>query len=159
LAESLKHPARLRKSLRVVNLSTEINSKSLAGWAVILERNDLYDVLSKTTKSGYPEVGLQLWHPTEDVVIHIYYWQAQYLSGEAESPIVLPDNLREYRDRMKLILASNRHNIRNFSPALLAGMDAIDLIASRHFRTPVAPYFWYRLLPKDELPNHDGPTM
>lgn len=131
---------------------------TLAGWAVILERNDLYDVLSKNTKSDYPEVGLQLWHPTEDVAKHLYYWQAQYRSGEAEAPIVLPDTFDEYRDRMKLILASNRHNIRSFSPALLSGMDSIDLVASRHFRTPVAPYFWYRLLPKDELPNHDGPT-
>jgi len=40
-------------------------------------------------------------------------------------------------------------DIRAFSPACLAGMDAIDLIACRHFRTPVAPIFWYRLLPKD----------
>jgi hypothetical protein len=131
---------------------------TLAGWAVILERNDLYEVLAKNTKSDYPEVCLQLWHPTEDVAKNLYYWQAQYRSGEAEAPIVLPETSNEYRDRMKLILASNRYNIRIFSPALLAGMDAIDLVASRHFRTPVAPYFWYRMLPKDELLNQENPT-
>jgi hypothetical protein len=131
---------------------------TLAGWAVILERNDLYDVLSKNTKRDYPEVGLQLWHPTEDVAKHLYYWQAQYRSGESEAPIILPGTFDEYRDRMKAILALSRLDIRTFSPALLSGMDAIDLVASRHFRTPVAPYFWYRMLPKDELPNHDGPT-
>jgi hypothetical protein len=118
---------------------------------VILERNDLYDVLSKNTKSDYPEVGLQLWHPTEDVARHLYYWQAQLRSGEAEAPISLPDSAAEYRHTMKGLLSLPHLDIRTFSPAVLAGMDAIDLVASRHFRTPVAPYFWYRMLPRDEL--------
>lgn len=117
---------------------------TLAGWAIILERNDLYDVLSKNTKSDYPEVCLQLWHSTKEVAKHLYYWQAHYRCGEAEAPIVLPDSAVEYRERMKAILALPRLDVRTFSPALLSGMYAIDLVASRHFRTPVAPYFWYQ---------------
>ena len=128
---------------------------TLAGWAVILERYDLYEVLAKNTKSDYPEVFLQLWHPTEDVAKHLYYSQAQYRSGEAEAPIVLPETPDEYQDRMKLILASERYNIRNFSAALLSGMYAIDLVASRHFRTPVAPFFWYGMLRTNEMSCDD----
>jgi len=131
---------------------------TLAGWSIILERNDVYDVLSRNTKTQYPEVCLQLWHPTEDVGRYLYYSQAQYQCGEAEAPILLPDSASEYRDTMKAILALSRLDIRTFSPALLSGMDAIDLVASRHFRTPVAPYFWYRMLPKDELPVSSAPA-
>jgi len=127
---------------------------TLAAWAIILERDDLYGVMANNTKTQYAEVCLQLWHPTEDVARHLYYWQAHYRSGEAEAPILLPDSAAEYRDRMRALLALQRLDIRTFSPSLLSGMDAIDLVASRHFRTPVAPYFWYRMLPKDELPSN-----
>jgi hypothetical protein len=124
---------------------------TLAAWAIILERNDVYDVLAKNTKNMYPEVFLQLWHPTEEVAKHLYYGQAHYRTGETEAPILLPDSAKEYRDRMRALLALPRLDIRTFSPALLLGMDAIDLVASRHFRTPVAPFFWYRLLPQEDL--------
>jgi hypothetical protein len=52
---------------------------------------------------------------------------------------------------MKALLALARFDIRAFSPALLSGMYAIDLIASRHFRTPVAPSFWYQMMPSEEV--------
>ncbi len=119
---------------------------TLAGWSVILGRDDLYDVLARNTKESYPEVCLQLWHPTNDVVKHLYYWPAHYRCGEAEAPIVLPDTSSEYRERMKSVLSSARHSINTFSPACLKGLDALDLIASRHFRTPIAPVLWYKLL-------------
>ncbi len=138
------------EALRTQLMRTSWLLPTLAAWAVILERNDLYEILAKNTKSDYPEVCLQLWHPTQDLAKHLYYWPAQYRCGEAEAPISLPDTADEYRERMKAFLASTRHDIRAFSPALLEGMDAIDLVASRHFRTPVAPFFWYRLLPKND---------
>lgn len=136
------------EALRSQLMRTSWFLATLAGWTVILERADLYEVLAKNTKNDYPEVCLQLWHHAKDVPRHLYYWPAQYRCGEAEAPIVLPDTIDEYRERMKAVLASARHDIRTFSPACLVGMDAIDLVASRHFRTPVAPFFWYRLLPK-----------
>lgn len=137
------------EALRTQLMRTSWMLATLAGWAVILERNDLYEVLARNTKDNYPEVCLQLWHPTKDLARHLYYWPAQYRCGETEAPIILPDSASEYCDRMKAVLDSTRHNVRGFSPACLAGMDAIDLVASRHFRTPVAPSFWYRLLTKE----------
>lgn len=119
---------------------------TLAGWTVLLGRDDLYAVLSKNSKSEYSEVCLQLWHPTQDLEKHLYYWPAQYHCGESEAPITLPDNSNEFRDMMKAVLNSERHNIFDKSSAGLAGIVALDLIACRHYRTPIAPYFWYRLL-------------
>ncbi|MEI7843914.1 MAG: hypothetical protein WCI39_12895 [Gallionellaceae bacterium] len=119
---------------------------TLAGWAVLLGRGDLYEAIAKNSKNEYPEVCLQLWHPTQGLAKHLYYWPAQYHCGESEAPITLPDRSSEFRDMMKAVLDSKRHNIFDNSSAGLAGIVALDLIACRHHRTPVAPYFWYRLL-------------
>jgi len=133
-------------------LSTRLMSTSwllptLAGWSIILERQDLYDVLARNSRKAYPEICLQLWHPTNhDLFVHLYYHAAQHYSGESEAPITLPDTAAEYRTRMETIMQSARYNIVDASSASKAGVPVLDLIACRHFRTPIAPYFWYQLL-------------
>jgi hypothetical protein len=119
---------------------------TLATWSVILGQDDLYEVLANNSKNSYPEICLQLWHPTTECAQHMYYRSAADHCGEVEAPICLPDTLAEYREMMRAILNTPRFDISTFSPACLAGMDAIDLIACRHFRTPVAPSFWFSLL-------------
>ena len=118
---------------------------TLAGWSVILERVDLYNLLAKNTRSDYPEVCMQFWHPTQDISNHIYFSQAQFHCGETEAPINLPENIDAFCDMINAVVGSSRHNIVDSSPAGLVGMPTLDLIACRHFRTPVAPYFWYKL--------------
>lgn len=118
---------------------------TLAAWAVILERDDLYNFLVKTTKEDYPEICMQFWHPTQDLFNYLYFKQAQYDCGETEAPIHLPEGTTKFIERMNEILASTRHNVIDSSPAGLAGITAIDLVASRHFKTPIAPYFWFKL--------------
>jgi hypothetical protein len=129
---------------------------TLAGWTVLLGRDDLYIVLAKNSKNEYPEVCLQLWHPTQDLAKHLYYCSAQYHCGESEAPITLPDSSSEFLNMMKAVLDSERHNVVDNSSAGLAGIVALDLIACRHHRTPIAPYFWYRLL--NSLPKSGTPV-
>jgi hypothetical protein len=133
-------------------MSTSWLLPTLAGWSVILERNDLYDALAKNSKKQYPEICLQLWHPTgQDFSNNLYYRPAQYYCGESEAPIILPDAMSEYRNQMEAILKSERYNVVDASTAGKAGISAIDFVACRHFRTPVAPFAWYQLLPLNEL--------
>jgi hypothetical protein len=119
---------------------------TLAAWSVILKREDLYAVIAKHSKTDYPQVCLQLWHPNQDLFKYVYYQPAHHSCGESEAPIILPDTADEYRSRMVGVLESARHNIISCSPAVTAGIAAIDLIACRHFRTPVPPSIWYQLL-------------
>lgn len=119
---------------------------TLAAWAVVLERDDLYAVIAKNSKTDYPEICLQLWHPTQDLPKHLYFHMAQYQCGESEAPIKLPDTAQEFRGRMKAILESSRHNIIESSPTWREGVPAIDFMAYRHFRTPVAPFLLCKLL-------------
>jgi len=129
---------------------------TLAGWSVILDRDDVYDLIARGTTTQYPEMCLQLWHPTQDIAKHLYYWSAQDHCGESEAPINLPGTSGEFRSRMKAVLASERHNSIASSPACAAGLPAIDLVASRHFRTPVAPFLWYQLLQDSESSSRAG---
>ena len=119
---------------------------TLAAWAVYVKRDDLYDVIAMHSKTEYPEVCLQLWHPTQDLPKHLYYWPAHYHCGESEAPINLPETANEFRSRMKAVLESSRHNIIASVSARMAGSAAIDLVACRHFRTPVAPFLSYQFL-------------
>lgn len=129
---------------------------TLAGWSVILGRDDVYALIAQNTKTKYPEICLQLWHPTQDIAKHLYYWSAQDHCGESEAPINLPGTSGEFRSRMKAVLASERHNSIASSPACAAGLPAIDLVACRHFRTPVAPFLWYQLLQDSESSSRAG---
>lgn len=120
---------------------------TLAGWSIILRRDDLFEVVSKNAKESYPEVCLQLWHPSvQDFSSHLYFGDALYRCGESEAPIHLPDSATEYRSQMEALLKSERHNVVASSTAGLAGLPAVDLVACRHFRIPIAPFLWYQFL-------------
>jgi len=120
---------------------------TLAGWSVIFERDDLYEFIANNAKNEYPDVCLQLWHPTaQDLPKHLYFSRAQYKCGESEAPVILPDTASQYRVQMEALLESESHNVAATSTAALAGIPALDLIAYRHFRTPVPPIFWYPFL-------------
>jgi hypothetical protein len=118
---------------------------TLASWCVLLEQPDSYQVLVKLQSEACKDVCYQLWHPVHDVFQWHYFKVAHYVSGEAEAPIELPSSMDEYRERMLKLLQSDRHNILSISPALQAGLMPIDFIACRHFRTFVAPFYWYGL--------------
>lgn len=134
------------EELRARLMRTSWLLPTLATWAVILERDDLYAVIAKNSKTDYPEICLQLWHPTQELPKHLYFHMAQYQCGESEAPIKLPDTVEQFRDRVQAVLNSSRHNVIESSPAWKQGLPAIDLVACRHFRTPVAPFFLYQLL-------------
>ncbi|HCT39611.1 MAG TPA: hypothetical protein DF427_00205 [Moraxellaceae bacterium] len=136
------------------NLSKEEISKlkttswllpTLAGWSAILEQPEIYQVLVNLQSDTCKNVCMQLWHPVQDVFQLLYFKIAHYDCGEAEAPILLADNMEEHRQRMLKLIESTRHNILSISPATQAGLMPIDLIASRHFRTFVAPFYWYSL--------------
>lgn len=118
---------------------------TLAGWCVILGREEAYKLLVNLQAEVGKKVCWQLWHPVKDVFQWLYFQVAHYVSGETEAPIALPEGIEEHRERMLKLVESDRHNILTESSALHAGLFSIDLIACRHFRTLVPPLYWYPL--------------
>lgn len=127
-------------------MSTSWMLATLASWCAILGLDDGYEVLVKGSKECYADVCLQLWHPDSDIYQHLYFGQAQFECGTSEAPILLPQNASEFRKRIHAIVKSNQAQIAAASLAGQSGIPSLDLIASRHFLTPVAPYFWYQFI-------------
>jgi hypothetical protein len=129
---------------RVMNMSWTI--PTLAGWCAILKMDESYQVLASESQASYPGVCLQLWHPDDDIYRHLYFCAAHHECGASEAPIQLPDDAASWRMHLATFTDSDQARMLANSSATKAGVQALDLIASRHFSTPVAPAFWYQLL-------------
>lgn len=119
---------------------------TIAGWGVILGMDELYEVLAKNANDKYPNVCIQLWHPEKDLYQYLYFQPAHFDSGATEAPIHLPSTAEDYRKQMNMMRESELGKVTLDSPAAKASLIALDLIAHRHFSTPISPSIWYSLI-------------
>lgn len=138
-------------------MDTSWTLATLAGWSAILDQDDRYELLAKECRESYPGICVQLWHPDEALYKHLYFHQAQFDCGASEAPVDLPERAVAWRDHIRTILASDQTAIAEASPAAHAGIPVLDLIACRHFSTPVAPVFWYRFVGAQAPDDSSGP--
>jgi hypothetical protein len=128
-------------------MRTSWMTATLASWCALLALDDVYEILAKGINNSYQNVVPQLWHPDADWQQHWYFRPAQHSCGNTEAPYSLPDSAEELRKRMRQFLTLAPFDIQNTSSAAKAGMQALDFIACRHYRTPVPAWFWYKMLP------------
>lgn len=119
----------------------------LAGWCTVLGLDEWYQVLRKGLVQDYPKTCAQLWHPDNQIHEHLYFDVAHFSSGASEAPIRLPEDMAQWLVHMRVIVESKQGQECLQTMGCKVGLPAIDLIACRHFGTPVAPAFWYRLAP------------
>lgn len=125
-------------------MSTSWMLSTVASWCAILGLEDAYTLLSRNYRLEYSNVCPQLWHPTEDWPKLWYYQVAYYDTGVTEAPVELPDSLEKILERMRLFNQIEEYNWVKNSQTSLIGLRAIDLIAVRHFGTPLPPSFWFK---------------
>ena len=118
----------------------------LAGLCAMLGLGDLYNVLRQGLLQEYSGICPQLWHPDKQIHDHLYFHTAHFLSGNSEAPIQLPENMQECVAHMRVIVESEHGKDCLQTMGWRVGLPAIDLIACRHFCTPIAPALWYSLL-------------
>lgn len=118
----------------------------LAGWCVVLELDESYRALRQGLVQDYPETCAQLWHPDKQIHEHLYFHAAHFSSGASEAPIRLTEDMAQWLAHMRVIVESEQGKECLQTMGCKVGLPAIDLIACRHFGTPVAPAFWYRLV-------------
>lgn len=123
----------------------------LAGLCTVLSVEDSYRVLRQGMAQDYPQVCAQLWHPDSSIHEHLYFQSAHHYSGVSEAPIHLPENMTQWLAHMHVIVDSVHGKECLQTMGCKVGLPAMDLIACRHFGTPVAPAFWYRLAPSCSL--------
>jgi hypothetical protein len=117
----------------------------LAGWCVCLGSDDAYCALRRGLMQEYPDTCAQLWHPDDQIHQHLYFHAAHFSSGASEAPIHLPEEMPHWLASMRVIVESDQGKECLRTMGCRVGLPAIDLIACRHYGTPIAPTFWYRL--------------
>lgn len=118
----------------------------LAGWCVVLGLDESYRALRQGLVQDYPEICAQLWHPDKQIHEYLYFHAAHFSSGASEAPILLPEEIAQWLAHMRVIVDSAEGKECLQIMGCKVGLPAIDMIACRHFGTPVAPAFWYRLV-------------
>lgn len=121
----------------------------LAGWCVILGVDESYRALQQGLVHEYQDTCVQLWHPDNQIHEHLYFHAAHFSSGASEAPIKLPEEMAQWLAHMRVIVESEQGKESLQTMGHKVGLPAIDIVASRHFGTPIAPAFWYRFA----LPN------
>lgn len=122
----------------------------LAQWCVVLDLKKTYDFLKGAVSQVFSKSTLQIWYPDEETEKFIYNGNASVNSGVVDAPMTLFDSIEE----MKTMIREVNKNI--IKPELISSLSKnfpiLPIIASRHFRTPILPYFWQRLSENDTTP-------
>ena len=129
-----------RTKEELMGLSTLI--PTLAEWLAHLGLDDEYADFATAMAEVFGETDFQLWFPDEDTDDVLYREYAAAETGATFSSIVLPGTADEMRTRMGTL--ATQHDAYERLSCVAHGFPALGLVASRHFRTPVAPGYWQR---------------
>jgi len=134
-----KHDA--PKSLRVSSSILPM----LAEFCVVFGFADEYLVLVQHQQKTFNEVNFQIWQP-DDMTDEKLYCESARGTGICFSSIKLPESLAEFRETIfeREKLGAQIDDI----SCLAEGMPILTFVASRHFRTPLAPQSWRQLIPR-----------
>lgn len=106
---------------------------------------DEYNYIREKIKC-FKKCDLQVWYPCVVTDDHLYISNAGYESGNTVAPIKYTKPLVEMRETMKRFKAANYKAPGMKISALTEDWNALPLVASRHFRTPILPHYWEKYL-------------
>ena len=119
---------------------------TVAQWAAALGEDKAYAHLIGSCADMLKDTCFQLWYPDTKTDGIMYQRAAQFESGISEAPVKLPPTAEEMRVAMKKTRTESPVKETVESSARLAGLPWLDLIASRHFKTPLNPEFWQKFI-------------
>ncbi|PTQ93948.1 hypothetical protein C8P68_1075 [Mucilaginibacter yixingensis] len=126
----------------------EYNSSNLftvlVEWAVVIGDEKLYRLFWELKERFLKDTELLLWFPEKETEELLYTRYATQESGYALSGIKLPEKMENCRQLISEEFANNCHE-QEFS-FIKNGIPTIGLLASRHYRTYIFPYYWRQLL-------------
>ena len=118
-------------------------------WCVILDDNELYPELVNFIETKLPHCDVQMWFPRKGIKDYLYADYAAHEFGIAEAPIHFPKTLDELHERLLKFMDFTKKS-EAFETVWNDSPPALPLIASRHFRTPVIPFFWLGYVKKKD---------
>lgn len=113
----------------------------LAGWYAVLNLASEYKPFQEAITTTFAKTNFQLWFPDEDTDNYLYKTNAGYEGGATLSSIQLPKTLDEFKTY--IIRLHDKQQVFNNLSCVNRGWFVLGLIASRHFRTPIIPGYWF----------------
>ncbi|MDD2336133.1 MAG: hypothetical protein PHD01_06120 [Geobacteraceae bacterium] len=118
---------------------------TVAQWAAALSEDQTYAHLVGLQLEVLKDTCFQIWYPDSTTDEFLYRGAAHFESGISEAPVKFPPTADEMRSNMKKLRTESPVKEPVESSARKAGLPWLDLIASRHFKTPLDPAFWQQL--------------
>jgi len=106
-------------------------------FCLLLNDQDLYS----TYLPQFDGVDFQLWYPPENVEEILYYQEVQ--TGDTETIQKLPSDFDEFR--LDVQARHMKFDKADLSP-IKFGFQIVLLLACKHFRTPIFPFWWRKLM-------------
>ena len=120
----------------------------LIEWSIILNSPRLYSSFKSVKDTLLKDITLLLWFPDEETEQKIFIENANDDSGYALSGIELLEAMDDYKSLVETEFENNCFE-KDFS-FMKENYWVIGLVASRHFRTHIFPYYWRKFL-KDDI--------
>ena len=117
---------------------------TIAEWYAIVGRQDDYTAFRKAIINACEDVDFQLWYPDDTTEALLYKQNAAYDTGTICTSINLPESIETLRNNMRVWFKDQ--TVFPELSCVKSGFPALGLVASRHFRTPVIPAYWQKLL-------------
>ena len=130
---------------------------TVAQWAAALGADEAYALLVGLREDALQETCFQLWYPDEETDGLRYGGHAHHESGITQAPIELPANAEEMRQEMHRLRTESPIKDQVMTSAAQAGLPFLDYISCRHFRIPLDPAFWQKLV-RREASGAQSPT-
>lgn len=116
----------------------------LTEWCAIASDERTYRLFYNLKQNLLKETELVLWFPEPETEQKLYTQDATRETGYTLSNCVLPESMAEYR---QLIAMEFEHNCYEKEFGFMKqGLWCIGLLASRHYRTYIFPYYWRQFL-------------
>ena len=113
-------------------------------FCLVLDAENIYSEYRKV----FDDVNLQVWYPPANVEEILFSREVH--EGDTETSVRLPDSFKEFRFDVE---ARHAFDKMDYSP-LEKGIPAVLLLANKHFRTPVFPFWWRNAIFSKSLDNN-----
>lgn len=135
----IDHQARIKYDYNSTNLFA-----MLIEWSLVLDRPEIYQFFKSVKDNLLKELNLLIWFPEKETENFLYDGYASHDSGYELSGIELLDSFSDFR---ALTLEEFVHNCyeKDFT-FIKENFWSVGLLASRHYRTYIFPYYWRQFL-------------
>jgi len=117
---------------------------TLAEWSAVINDEDCYNAYKELISKHFPDTELIIWFPDEETEASLFTECSVSNTGYCLSNVTLENSFSEFRAVIKIEFENNC-----FEKEFLfmeQNLWIIGLVASRHFRTYIFPYYWRQFI-------------